>query len=177
VANKNIYNQMQFSGDECYTTRSEADKLLELGLDFYYYEPKEWDLIITNPPFSNRTNLFKRLLDFNKPFIILQPTQFFNNQTAVSMLCNGSDNFKFIMPQSRMSFMTYNKIINKVIKGNNGIAFYSFWISYKLNLPKIFNLLPNNGREKELEEYDVFGNVIEDNHLSLFNYFNKLGEG
>ena len=47
------------------------------GLDFYHYEPEEWDVIISNPPFSGRTQLLKRLFSFGKPFVILQGTQFF----------------------------------------------------------------------------------------------------
>lgn len=50
---------------------------LESGKDFYVYEPPAWDLIISNPPFSNRTALFDRLTSFKKPFIVLQPTYFF----------------------------------------------------------------------------------------------------
>ena len=48
---------------------------LEIGLDFYNYEPYEWyDIIITNPPFSKRTKLLKRMFSFKKPFVILQGT-------------------------------------------------------------------------------------------------------
>jgi len=204
---------MQFSGDECYTTKAEARKLvdyiirmklvnknsiiwlpfdneysniykslnesgfkitlssLELGLDFYIYQPQKWDIIITNPPFSKRTQLMNRLLSFSKPFIILQATQFFNNQTAVNYICGCSNDFKFIFPQTRMAFLTYNKDFDQIISGKNGIAFYSFWLTYKIDLPRTFNILENNGMEKIVEKYDVAGNIIVDNQLSLLNYF------
>lgn len=211
----NIYQEMRFAKDECYTTRAESDKLieyltnnkiinkcmliwlpfdnelsniyrslsffgyktilsnLELGLDFYRYEPKEWDIIITNPPFSNRTKLINRLLKLNKPFIILQATQFFNNQSAVNNVCESSNDFKFIMPKSRMAFLTYNEKEDIIKSGKNGTAFYSFWLCYKTLLKDTFNSLDNSGKEKSVEKYNINGNIIIDNHWNLFNLINK----
>lgn len=162
----NIYKSLENKGYK--TTLSS----LELGLDFYTYEPKDWDIIITNPPFSGRSDLMKRLVSFNKPFIILQATQFFNNQTATKILCDNSNDFKFIMPESRMGFLMYNEKLDKVISGKNGTAFYSFWLCYKTLLKNTFNYLENSGKEKEVEEYDIMGNVIKDNHYNLFNILN-----
>lgn len=207
----NAYKEMRFKHDECYTTNSEAEKIvkyisenniiekdkiiwlpfdntfsniykqlvengynnlvlsnLEMGLDFYLYEPEDWDIIITNPPFSGRTNLMKRLLSFNKPFIILQGTQFFNNQYAVNCLCAHEKDFKFLFPQSRMSFLTFNAKENIIKSGKSGISFYSFWLCYKVKLNNIFTTLADTGKENNLEQYDVYGNVIVDNHLNLF---------
>ena len=143
---------------------------LENGQDFYIYQPEKWDIIITNPPFSGRTNLMNRLISFDKPFIILQATQYFNNQFAVNYLCNYSDDFKFLMPRSRMSFLTYKEDENIIRSDKNGASFYSFWLCYKTKLTKTFNQILDSGKEREIEKYDEWGNVIEDNHKSLFNY-------
>lgn len=43
--------------------------------DFFEYEPKEYDLIISNPPFSKKDKIIKRLYELNKPFAILLPIQ------------------------------------------------------------------------------------------------------
>lgn len=166
----NIYKALKTSG---YTTILSN---LELGLDFYNYEPKQWDIIISNPPFSNRTQLMNRLLSFGKPFIILQGTQFFNNQYAVNHLCQYSDDFQFLLPRSRMNFLTYNETENVVKTSKNAASFYSFWLCYKMNLDKTFNSLKDNGKEKHVEMYDSVGNVIKDNHYSLFTYLDKKGE-
>jgi hypothetical protein len=143
---------------------------LENAQDFYLYEPLHWDIIITNPPFSNRTNLMKRLISFNKPFIILQAVQLFNNQFAVNQLCNYTNDFKFLLPQSRMNFMTYNNDENVIKSSKNGASFYSFWLCYKTGLINTFNQLKDRGSEKESEIYDAFGNVITDNHYNLFTF-------
>lgn len=143
---------------------------LENGQDFYIYEPERWDIIITNPPFSGRTKLMNRLMQFNKPFIILQATQMFNNQFAVNYLCEFSDDFKFLLPRSRMSFLTYKEDENIIRNDRNGASFYSFWLCYKTTLKKPFNQLKDSGKEREIERYDEQGNVIEDNHLNIFNW-------
>jgi hypothetical protein len=44
---------------------------IETGKNFYDYEPKEWDICISNPPFSNKNKIFERLLRFGKPFCML----------------------------------------------------------------------------------------------------------
>jgi len=164
----NIYKalKMRFKGQIIMTN-------LELGYDFYVYEPDKWDIIITNPPFSGRTALMKRLISFDKPFIILQATQYFNNQYAVNYLCEFSDDFKFIMPRSRMSFLTYKEKENVIRSDRNGASFYSFWLCYKTKLKNTFNKLEDSGKERIIEKYDEYGNVIEDNHLTLFNFHKK----
>ena len=143
---------------------------LENGQDFYIYEPERWDIIITNPPFSGRTKLMNRLMFFDKPFIILQGVQLFNNQSFTSILCGYSDDFKFIMPQSRMGFLRYDEESNIITNESKGTSFYSFWLCYKTSLKHTFNQLKDSGKEREIERYDEQGNVIEDNHLNIFNW-------
>ena len=47
---------------------------LKDGKDFFQYEPKEhYDVIISNPPFSKKDLILKRLDDLHKPFAILLP--------------------------------------------------------------------------------------------------------
>lgn len=146
---------------------------LEIGLDFYLYQPDEFDLIITNPPFSNRTNLFNRLHDLDKPFIILNSTMMFNNQSVIEKLCLYSNKYTFVMPRTRMKFLRYDEETNTVKTSKYGASFYSFWLAYKVKLPETFNYIKDTGNETVIEKLDIEGNAIIDNHLNLFNYFDK----
>jgi hypothetical protein len=148
---------------------------LETGHNFYHFNPPEYDLIFSNPPFSNRTRLFNRLFMLNKPFVILQASQMFNNQNAVNYICE-KENISFIMPRSRMNFLTYNKELDIVKSSKNGNAFYSFWLTYKCFAGRPFISLLDNGREKEIEQMDINGNPIEDNYLNIFNIMDKNDE-
>jgi hypothetical protein len=43
------------------------------GQDFFEYEPQEYDIIISNPPFSKKDKVLKRLYELNKPYAMLLP--------------------------------------------------------------------------------------------------------
>lgn len=138
------------------------------GLDFYHYEPEEWDIIISNPPFSGRTQLLRRLFGFGKPFIILQGTQMFNNQFAINYLCEYDGQISFLLPRTRMKFMTYNEELDIVQATKSGAAFYSFWLCFKISRGGVFIQLEDSGREKDIEKMDLFGNIIVESHYDLF---------
>lgn len=47
---------------------------IDNGQNFFYYEPDEpYDFIISNPPFSLKDDVLKRLSELNKPYAILLP--------------------------------------------------------------------------------------------------------
>lgn len=41
------------------------------GNDFFTFEPKEYDIIVSNPPYSIKGEVFKRLFLLEKPFAML----------------------------------------------------------------------------------------------------------
>lgn len=57
-----------YQGGYC-VTRSHIKE----GKDFFTYEPENYDIIISNPPFSIKDRILKRLYDLNKPFAMLLP--------------------------------------------------------------------------------------------------------
>lgn len=46
---------------------------IDTGEDFFSYEPDEWDIIVSNPPFSIKDKIIKRLYSFDKSFAVLLP--------------------------------------------------------------------------------------------------------
>lgn len=52
---------------------------ISTGQDFFNYEPKEWDILITNPPFTNKKAFVERAISFNKPFALLLPLTWLND--------------------------------------------------------------------------------------------------
>ena len=38
-----------------------------MGIDFFDFQPEYWDVMVSNPPFTNR-KYFERALSFGKPF-------------------------------------------------------------------------------------------------------------
>jgi len=42
--------------------------------DFFKWTPEDYDIIVSNPPFSKKREVFERLKDLNKPFIMIAPS-------------------------------------------------------------------------------------------------------
>jgi len=83
---------------------------IKYGQDFFSYEPKEWDIMISNPPWTGKRYIVRRALSFNKPFALLLPITWLND-AAPHEEFEGKDrqelNFK-----KRMQFKNYSGKIN-----------------------------------------------------------------
>lgn len=59
------------------------------GEDFFQYEPDEWDIIVSNPPFSIKDKVLKRLYSFKKPFAVLLPLNSLQGKTRYEYFKQG----------------------------------------------------------------------------------------
>ena len=59
------------------------------GQDFFEFEPNEWDIIVSNPPFSVKDKVLERLYSFNKPFAILLPLNALQGKTRYEYFKDG----------------------------------------------------------------------------------------
>jgi hypothetical protein len=49
---------------------------IDEGKDFFEYEPEDWDIIISNPPFSQADKILERCYQLGKPFMLLMPLKY-----------------------------------------------------------------------------------------------------
>ena len=77
---------------------------LESGQDFFNYEPDEWDMIVSNPPFTNKRKFFERALSFEKPFAMIM-TNTWLNDSAPKQLFKDKD-LQLLMFDKRMKFVS-----------------------------------------------------------------------
>jgi hypothetical protein len=49
---------------------------IDLGQNFFEYQPPKWDMIITNPPFGIKPAWTAHCYELGKPFALLMPTEF-----------------------------------------------------------------------------------------------------
>ena len=59
------------------------------GKDFFVYEPEQYDVIISNPPFSMKDKVLDRLYELNKPFAILLPLNSLQGKTRYKYFSQG----------------------------------------------------------------------------------------
>lgn len=62
---------------------------IDTGEDFFQYEPDEWDIIVSNPPFSIKDKVLKRLYSFEKPFAVLLPLNSLQGKTRYEYFKQG----------------------------------------------------------------------------------------
>lgn len=83
------------------------------GKDFYNYEPTEhWDCIISNPPFTNKKEIFERALSFNKPFALIMSNTWLND-SAPKKLFKDKD-LQLLMFEQRMKFENNGVVQDKI---------------------------------------------------------------
>ena len=59
------------------------------GLDFFTYEPPEYDCIVSNPPFTKKDEVLKRLYELGKPFAVLLPLNSLQSVDRYAFFKNG----------------------------------------------------------------------------------------
>lgn len=92
----------------------------------------DFDIIITNPPFSLKNKILIWLMEIDKPFIILLP---------INQICNKSyrnlknfDKIQYVIPNGRYNF----EVDGKKLKSN---WFNCLWYCYKCSLSKDINFI------------------------------------
>lgn len=100
---------------------------ISTGQDFFNYEPDNWDIIISNPPFTNKRKYFERALSFKKPFALIMSNTWLND-SAPKQLFKDND-LQLLMFDKRMKFRSPDG------RSNNKITFSSSYYCWNF-LPK-----------------------------------------
>lgn len=110
---------------------------IDYGQDFYTYEPEDWDIIVSNPPFTNKRKIFERALSFNKPFALLMSLTWLNDAAPKQLFAKKQ--LQLLMFEERMKFLN-NGIVQSKITFSSGYYCYNLLprdiIMEKLMLPK-----------------------------------------
>jgi hypothetical protein len=84
---------------------------IDYGQDFFEYEPENWDVIISNPPYKNKGKFWERCLDFKKPFALLLPPNILSDSIINTTMKERERELQLLIPSRRMRF--FNKINGK----------------------------------------------------------------
>lgn len=102
---------------------------IDEGKNFFYYEPEEeYDVIISNPPFSQKDNVLKRLYELDKPYAMLLPIPSLQGQARFPWM---KDGLQYLGFDKRINYYT-NQDLTEVQKG---VSFGSCYLCKKF-LPK-----------------------------------------
>ena len=107
--------------------------------NFFEYEPDQWDIIVTNPPFSIKDKVLNRLYSFHKPFAVFLPLNSLQGKSRFQYFKQGIQILSF---DSRVCYHD-QKHMNSVVKGS------PFATAYFCK-----DLLPKDLIIEQLHEYD-----------------------
>jgi hypothetical protein len=93
-------------------------------VDFFDDQKFNYDIIISNPPYSIKAKVFKKLYEINKPFMLLVPVSTITKQYLKKYF---KDKIQIVIPQKRIQFI-------KDGVQNNRCYFDTLWICYKMGL-------------------------------------------
>lgn len=102
---------------------------IDTGEDFFFYEPKNYDYIISNPPYSLRELILERLFLIGKPFaLLINESGLFDSKKRYELFKNNQ--FEMMIFDKRVDYINGDKILS-------GVPFKSIYLCSKI-LPKQF---------------------------------------
>lgn len=100
---------------------------IQYNQDFLTYEPDNWDIIVSNPPFTNKRKFFERALSFDKPFALIMSNTWLNDSAPKQLFKN--KDLQLLMFDKRMKFHSPDG------RSNDKITFSSSYYCWNF-LPK-----------------------------------------
>jgi len=131
-----IYDPYYNKGEtKQYLTELGYKNVIHYKEDFYTNHHKyTYDIILTNPPYSNKKKVFTALKQIDKPFIVIMPVSTITKKFTRDIFM---DKLQLLIPPKRMQFEK-NGINNK------RCWFDTLFLAYKMNLPKDITFLPSS---------------------------------
>lgn len=101
-----------------------------------FYDHNLGDVVVSNPPYSNWVPVIQRLVELEKPFVLIIPSSRLFTVKFQTLFGNTLDHLQVVIPRRRIQFVK-----NPPAKHNrcNFDCIYAF---YKMNLEKDLTFLP-----------------------------------
>lgn len=113
---------------------------LSQGQDFFTYEPDEaWDILISNPPFSQKDEVLQRAFSFNKPFALLLPVNSIQGKKRYKIFNN---EIQMLVFDTRVGYHTRGNMSTYANGNHFGSAYFCR------------DLLPSKLELRELHKYE-----------------------
>ena len=98
---KQIWESFYGDGDSGNFLAELGFTVLHEPIDFF--TNNEGDVIVSNPPFSKKKDVLKRLKELGKPFIIICPSSMINTKYVKELFKD--DKLQLIIPHKRINFI------------------------------------------------------------------------
>jgi len=112
-----------------------------------FFKNDKGEVIVSNPPFSKKKEVFTRLKELGKPFMMICPSSMLNTQYIRNLFGNDENPLQIIIPRTRIHFQ---KLVNGEVPENWGSRcnFDCFYYCWKMNLPRDIVWLGDDAEKK-----------------------------
>jgi hypothetical protein len=127
-----IYEPFYSNGvSKTYLGKLGYNNVIHENEDFFEnYDKYEYDIIISNPPYSIKQNILKILHQIDKPFVLIVPTAIISKLYVKNIFGKDIYKLQFIVPSKRIQFERLDGYNQK------RTAFDTIYLCYKMNLEK-----------------------------------------
>ena len=119
---KVIWESFYGNGDSGKYLKELGFKVESHDVDFFDDQKFNYDIIISNPAYSIKAKVFKRLSEIDKPFMLLVPVSTMTKQYLKKYF---KDKIQIVIPERRIQFIK-NGVQNK------RCYFDTIWVCYKM---------------------------------------------
>lgn len=95
---------------------------IDEGQDFFKYQPDDFDLIISNPPFSVKDQVLERCYTLGKPFALLLPVNSIQGKKRVSLF--KKHDLELLIFDGRIDFHTRGNFVETSKNTHFGSAYF-----------------------------------------------------
>lgn len=108
-------------------------EVIHKDVDFFTNDLGE--VIVSNPPFSQSKEVLERLVELDKPFIMIMPSSKINTQYFRKLFSKNENPIQIIIPRKRIQFQ---KLVDgKIPEGwKDACNFDCFYYCYKIGLER-----------------------------------------
>ena len=109
--------------------RNMGFKVIHEDIDFFAHNLG--DIVVSNPPFSKSKEVLSRLVELDKPFILILPSSKINTQYVRELFRESEEPLRIVIPRKRIHF---EKLINGVVPDGwkNACNFDCFYYCWKI---------------------------------------------
>jgi len=100
--------------------------------DFFEYDRGE--IVCDNPPFSNKKNILHKLVQRNKPFMLILPISTLCYKYFRELFKSTNDELQLLIPSKRPNYIFCNPNTGETILKNKSSPFDSFICCWKMKI-------------------------------------------
>lgn len=95
-----------------------------------FFESNKGDIVVSNPPFTKVKEILQRLVEMDKPFILILPSSKIYTQYVRNIFKDQGDKLQIVIPRKRIQFIKNGDELQ------NKCNFDCFYYCWKMNLER-----------------------------------------